>query len=159
MGGSSHPQLSYLGQMSAKNTAVNILILSTYMSFLLYRRTGRQSIHPQRQLLARAQAVVFSAAAALVVFYGVYGYFVDSATRIRFAIPQVYSVLAALVVITVIDLPLYRNAAQAGETRWGKIPAISQYAAHLHCPQLHLADGADGLRPLRPAPGMATCTA
>ncbi len=128
MGGSSHPQLSYLGQMSAKNTAVNILILSTYMSFLLYRRTGRHSVHPHRDLLTRAQGVVFSAAAALVIFYGIYGYFVDALTRTRFAIPQVYSVLAAMVVITVIDLPLYRNARQPGETQWGKIPAVSQYA-------------------------------
>src|SRR5262245_38922457 len=41
MGGSSHPILGYLGVMSAKNTAVNILILTTFMSFLLYRRTGK----------------------------------------------------------------------------------------------------------------------
>ena len=130
MGGSSHPQLAVLGQMSAKNTAVNILILSTYMSFLLYRRTGRTSIHPQRQLLSRAQAIIFAAAAALVIFFGVFGYHesVDAATRIRFAIPQVYSVLAAMVAITVIDLPLYRNARQQGETQWGRMPAISQYA-------------------------------
>ena len=130
MGGSSHPQLSYLGQMSAKNTAVNILILSTYMSFLLYRRTGKTSIHPQRQLLARTQVIIFAAAAALVIFFGVFGYHqsVDAATRIRFAIPQVYSVLAAMVAITVIDLPLYRNARQTGETQWGRMPAVSQYA-------------------------------
>ncbi len=128
MGGSSHPQLSYLGQMSAKNTAVNLLILSTYMSFLLYRRTGKHSAHPQRQLLNRAQVVVFASAAALVLFYGVYGYYVDAATRIRFAIPQVYSVLAAMAVITIIDLPLYRNAKQPSETKWGKMPAVSQYA-------------------------------
>ena len=42
MGGSAHPQLGVLGVMSAKNTAVNILILSTYMSFLLFRRTGKR---------------------------------------------------------------------------------------------------------------------
>ena len=41
MGGTSHPALGYLGVMSAKNTAVNILILTTYVSFLLYRRTGK----------------------------------------------------------------------------------------------------------------------
>ena len=41
MGGSAHPILGYLGVMSAKNTAVNILILTTFMSFLLYRRTGK----------------------------------------------------------------------------------------------------------------------
>ncbi len=41
MGGTLHPVLGFLGVMSAKNTAVNILILTTYMSFLLYRRTGK----------------------------------------------------------------------------------------------------------------------
>ena len=41
MRGSSHPVLGFLGVMSAKNTAVNILILTTFMSFLLYRRTGK----------------------------------------------------------------------------------------------------------------------
>ena len=41
MGGGAHPQLGYLGVMSAKNTAVNLLILTTYVSFLLYRRSGR----------------------------------------------------------------------------------------------------------------------
>ena len=41
MGGGTHPILGFLGVMSAKNTAVNILILTTFMSFLLYRRTGR----------------------------------------------------------------------------------------------------------------------
>ena len=51
MGGSSHPQLGFLGVMSAKNTAVNILILSTYMSFLLYRRGGKRATHPLRTLL------------------------------------------------------------------------------------------------------------
>lgn len=42
MGGSQHPILKFLGVMSAKNTAVNILILSTYVSFLLYRRGNKE---------------------------------------------------------------------------------------------------------------------
>ena len=46
MGGSSHPILGFLGVMSAKNTAVNILILTTFMSFLLYRRTGKTATVP-----------------------------------------------------------------------------------------------------------------
>ncbi len=46
MGGSAHPVLGFLGVMSAKNTAVNILILTTFMSFLLYRRTGKVASVP-----------------------------------------------------------------------------------------------------------------
>ena len=37
MGGTHHPFLGVLGVMSAKNTAVNIMILTTFLSFLLYR--------------------------------------------------------------------------------------------------------------------------
>jgi len=40
MGGSHHPLLGELGVMSAKNTAVNLMILSTFLSFLLYRRAN-----------------------------------------------------------------------------------------------------------------------
>ena len=41
MGGSRHPFLGVLGVMSAKNTAVNFMILTTFLSFLLYRRANR----------------------------------------------------------------------------------------------------------------------
>jgi len=127
MGGSAHPALGYLGVMSAKNTAVNILILSTYMSFLLYRRSGKRATHPWARGLNIAQFTLFAGTASIVIFYGVYGYFVDAATRIGFSIPQVLSVLFAMVLITVLDVVLYRNHEKTGETHWGRMPAISQY--------------------------------
>jgi cytochrome d ubiquinol oxidase subunit I len=46
--------------------------------------------------------------------------------RIGLSVPQVLSVLFAMVAITAIDLFLYRRATTA-EVRWGRIPAISQY--------------------------------
>ena len=80
MGGSSHPVLGYLGVMSAKNTAVNILILTTFMSFLLYRRTGKA---PTVRVGEGGQCGCSSrssplAAAIFVIFLGVYGYFVEA---------------------------------------------------------------------------------
>jgi cytochrome bd-type quinol oxidase subunit 1 len=127
MGGSAHPVLGFLGVMSAKNTAVNILILSTYMSFLLYRRTGKVSTVSWFKIGNAAQLLIFAAAASIVIFYGVYGYFVEAAVRIGFSVPQVLSVLAAMVTITAIDIPMFRNARKTGETFWGRMPAISQY--------------------------------
>jgi hypothetical protein len=127
MGGSSHPALGFLGVMSAKNTAVNILILSTFMSFMLFRRTGKRSIHPRRTMLNAAQFTIFSVAAGIVIFFGIFGYFVDAKTRIGFSVPQVLSVLVAMVVIMVLDILLYRKAEMSGEVRWGKMPPISQY--------------------------------
>ncbi|HBL28180.1 MAG TPA: hypothetical protein DD490_15205 [Acidobacteria bacterium] len=127
MGGSSHPALGFLGVMSAKNTAVNILILTTYVSFLLYRRGGKTPTVKWAKTGNLAQLGIFLAAASIVLFLGVYGYFVEASVRIAFSIPQVLSVLFAMVSVTVIDVFLYKNAEQAGEPRWGQIAPISQY--------------------------------
>ncbi|MEO8503102.1 MAG: cytochrome ubiquinol oxidase subunit I [Acidobacteriota bacterium] len=127
MGGSSHPALQFLGVMSAKNTAVNILILTTFLSFLLYRRSGKTPIVPWAKAGNRAQLIIFLAAASIVIFLGVYGYFVEARVRIFFSIPQVLSVLIAMISVTTIDVFLFRNAKKAGEPQWGKINPISQY--------------------------------
>ncbi len=126
MGGSSHPILGYLGVMSAKNTAVNILILTTYLSFVLYRRSGKIPTVSWAKKANLAQFLIFLAAAGTVIFYGIYGYFVDAKTRIGFSIPQVGSVVLALLLVTVIDGFLLRGA-KTTETRWGTIRPLSQY--------------------------------
>jgi cytochrome d ubiquinol oxidase subunit I len=127
MGGSAHPILGYLGVMSAKNTAVNILILTTFMSFLLYRRTGKTATVSWAKTGHAAQLTIFAAAAFIVIFLGVYGYFVEATVRIKLSVPQVSSVLFAMVSITAIDVFLFRGASRTGEVRWGRIPAVSQY--------------------------------
>jgi hypothetical protein len=126
MGGSAHPILGFLGVMSAKNTAVNILILTTFMSFLLYRRTGKVATVAWAKAGHAAQLTIFASAAIFVIFLGVYGYFVEASVRIGLSVPQVGSVLLAMVSITVIDIFLFRGA-RSSEVRWGKIPVISQY--------------------------------
>ncbi|MBA2257480.1 MAG: cytochrome ubiquinol oxidase subunit I [Acidobacteria bacterium] len=127
MGGSSHPILGFLGVMSAKNTAVNILILTTFMSFILYRRTGKIATVSWAKIGHAAQLLIFAAAALFVIFLGVYGYFVEASVRIGLSVPQVGSVLFAMLSITAIDIFLYRRPKNTGEVRWGRMPAISQY--------------------------------
>jgi cytochrome d ubiquinol oxidase subunit I len=127
MAGTIHPILGYLGVMSAKNTAVNVLILTTYVSFLFYRRTGKQPTVSWATIGNVAQLLIFIAATSTVIYYGIKGYFVEAAVRIGYSVPQVESVLAAMVSITMIDVFLMRGARETGETRWGKIPPISQY--------------------------------
>ena len=127
MGGSAHPVLGFLGVMSAKNTAVNILILTTFMSFLLYRRTGKVATVTWAKTGHALQLSIFAAAAFVVIFLGVYGYFVEASVRIRLSVPQVSAVLLAMASITAIDVFLFRKPRHTGEVRWGKIPVISQY--------------------------------
>ncbi len=128
MGGAHHPFLGVLGVMSAKNTAVNLMILTTFLSFLLYRRANAEPVVPWAKTGILVQAAMFVLASLVVVFFGVYGYFVSAIVRIGFSVYQVGAVLATIVVVTVIDVFLLRGAASKGEIRWGQMPERSQYA-------------------------------
>jgi hypothetical protein len=97
------------------------------MSFLLYRRTGKVATVAWARTGHTAQLIIFAAVAVFVIFLGVYGYFVEATVRIGLSVPQVLSVLLAMVAITAIDIFLFRGAVKTGEVRWGRIPAISQY--------------------------------
>jgi len=127
MGGTHHPVLGVLGVMSAKNTAVNLMILTTFLSYLLYRRANRESVRPWARAGMAVQWVVLGLAAAVVLFYGVYGYFVESIVRIGFSVYQVGAVLGAIVLVMAVDIPLFRGARSTGAIRWGQIAPRSQY--------------------------------
>lgn len=128
MGGSHHPFLGVLGVMSAKNTAVNLMILTTFLSFLLYRRANKELTVPWAKGGTVAQGVIMAVSALVVVFYGVAGYFVSAIVRIGFSVYQVAAVLAAIIAIVVLDLLMSRGAVSRGEIRWGQMPPRSQYA-------------------------------
>ena len=188
IGGAFHPLLGVLGVMSAKNTAVNFMILTTFLSFLFYRRAGkgeplpfgrqgksakialivvlliavllvlspaayvlRVGLTETSQLLRVAltilhagmltvgvvmtfrgrgklgQWIILGSAALVVLFFGIYGYFVEATIRIGFSVYQVLAVLAALITATAIDVSLFRGAPSLGAIEWGKMPARAQY--------------------------------
>jgi len=127
MGGTQHPILGLLGLMSAKNTAVNLMILTTFLSFVFYRRANKVSEKPWAGVGMAVQWAALGAAAAIVTFYGVYGYFVESIVRIGFSVYQVLAVLGAILVVLAIDIPMFRGARATGDIRWGSIAPRSQY--------------------------------
>jgi hypothetical protein len=189
IGGAFHPLLGVLGVMSAKNTAVNIMILTTFLSFLFYRRAGKGEPLPfrshgstaelilgvvvliclvlvasplvylfragfsgeQSQLIRLGltllhglvifaaavlaftnrpklgQWLILGSAAFIVIFFGIYGYYVEAIIRIGFSVYQVLAVLTALISVTAIDVFLLQGAPDLGTIRWGKMPGRSQY--------------------------------
>lgn len=128
MGGQFHPFLGVLGVMSAKNTAVNFMILTTFLSFLLYRRANKKAVVSWEKRGTTIQGALFVIAAAVVLFYGVWGYFVPSIVRIGFSVYQVLAVITAIILVVVIDMFMMRGAKSRGEIRWGEMPERSQYA-------------------------------
>ncbi|MBI3372197.1 MAG: cytochrome ubiquinol oxidase subunit I [Betaproteobacteria bacterium] len=128
MGGSHHPFLGLFGVMAAKNTAVNLMILTTFLSFMLYRRANRVPLVTWASAGKIVQGLVIAVASGVVLFYGVYSYYVTSMVRIGFSVYQVLAVLVAMAVFVAVDIPMLRGARQIGAIRWGEIPARAQYA-------------------------------
>ncbi len=128
MGGIRHPFLQVLGVMSAKNTAVNLMILTTFLSFLMYRRANKEPVVAWARLGTRLQGLAFVVSALVVLFYGVYGYFVTAIVRIGFSVYQVAAVLATILFVIGLDMAMLKGAKSRGEIRWGQMPDRSQYA-------------------------------
>ncbi|MFQ5530287.1 MAG: cytochrome ubiquinol oxidase subunit I, partial [Gemmatimonadota bacterium] len=217
LGGQVHPLLGYLGLMSAKNAVINFIILTTFGSFLLYRRANKTdlvpvsrqgkgagivligagvfcllllgwyagelfTLTPESMDLAPEKAAYFklpayllvgtmAAAVACVVLtlrdrghlaqmiyfsvvavicvgvLGVYGFVVMTEANPflrQVAVTQWLILMTALILITAIDLRLFRDARSIGAIRWGEITSKSQYALISLCVTIVLTMGLMG---------------
>lgn len=72
IGGQYHPILKWLGLMSAKNAVVNFIILSTFFSFLLYRRGNKGRPLPFGEHGVTAKVVLFAVGTLCLLFLGAY---------------------------------------------------------------------------------------
>ena len=196
-----HPFSKYFGVMAAKNAVVNLLILATFFSFLLYRRANKGETMPFSshgstaritliitaglavmylawyalglreieldenikqyvsplvtclviQIIAIviailltfankgkfAQAFLFAVTISMaVIYFWYYGFVVMEKANLvlrYLSVAQVSIVISCLIVNTVIDVFLFKNAKEIGGIQWGKIPHRSQYALLLLC--------------------------
>ncbi len=131
IGAAYHPLLGVFGVMSAKNTVVNMIILTTFISFLLYRRANKQATVRWANVGTTVQGSIFAVTAAIAIYYGVKGYFVAADVRIGYSVYQVLSVLTCIILVVVIDIFLFVRAKTLGLIRWGEMPDRSQYALFL----------------------------
>jgi cytochrome bd-type quinol oxidase subunit 1 len=132
LGGPYHKYLGPLGIMPAKNTAVNIMILTTAVSFMLYRRANKEATVSWVKAGNAAQVALFAAGVLNILFLGIYhGYFTNTVYKVAASIPQVFTTLIIIVVSTAIDYFMYRGSKQVGPLHWGRIPARAQYALFL----------------------------
>ncbi|MBM3555141.1 MAG: hypothetical protein FJX47_06265 [Alphaproteobacteria bacterium] len=128
IGGAYHPVLGPLGVMSAKNTAVNIMILATFLTYQLFRRAMIRSVEPWMARATRFQVAVYVAAVANIVWLGIYGYYVPANVRIGLSVPQVMTTLIAIVVCVAIDEVIAARSERIGTVHWGRMPVRAQYA-------------------------------
>jgi cytochrome bd-type quinol oxidase subunit 1 len=122
-----HPIYGILGIMAPKNAAVIIAVLCVLITFLLYRRAGREIIKGRAGFLYLQWALLL-----LVVILNLYvlimSYQWDSATRIKYTIYLFLLMIPAMGLIFLFDGLLLKGSRPLGETRWGEMPPRSQYA-------------------------------
>lgn len=127
MGGTHHPILGVFGVMSAKMTAVNLMLLITFASFLMYWRADKQETVRWARGAHVAQVAMFAAAALYIIWAGVYGYFVPAIFRVYvLSTSQVLTVLGVFILATIIAVLSMRNA-KTIPLHWGRMPVRSQH--------------------------------
>lgn len=130
LGGAHHPILGFFGVMSAKNTAVNLMICTTFLSFLLYQRAGKTPSGKFGEIGNALLIGLFAAGALNIITLGVYGYLIPAGVRIGLSVPQVCTTLLVIIIGSVINSMMFKGSAPP-VVHWGKMPARSQYALFL----------------------------
>lgn len=132
LGGPYNKYLGPLGIMPAKNTAVNIMIVSTFFSFMLYRRCNKIATVSWEKAGNATQTAIFVAGIINILILGIYyGYFTNTVYKVAASIPQVCTTLFIIVSCTVIDTFMYKGAKDVAPLKWGSVPPRSQYALFL----------------------------
>ncbi len=128
LGGSHHHLLGPLGIMPAKNIAVNLMLVFTFLSFQLYRRADKVATVSNANFLNALMVAIYVVAIVNIIFAGVYyGYFTNTVYKVGSSVMQVVSTLVVIVSGIVIDLLLFRNA-KTIPAIWGQVSNRSQYA-------------------------------
>ena len=128
LGRSHHHLLGPLGIMPAKNIAVNLMLIVTFLSFQLYRRADKVATVSYANFLNALMVAIYIVAIVNVVFAGIYyGYFTNTVYKVGSSVMQVVSTLVVIVAGIVIDTMLFKNA-KTIPAIWGKVSNRSQYA-------------------------------
>jgi len=132
LGGPYHKYLGPLGIMPAKNTAVNVMILFTSLSFIMYRRANKVATVSWAKAGNAAQVALFCAGILNILFLGIYhGYFTNTAYKVAASVPQVLTTLIIIIASNVLESFIYRGSREVAPLHWGRIPARAQYALFL----------------------------
>jgi cytochrome bd-type quinol oxidase subunit 1 len=129
VGGQYHPVLKYLGLMSAKNAVINLMILSTFFSFLLYRRGNKGRTVPFSDHGLTAKIVLGVVGLIAVLILGAYArslFTLDpeglglAAEKARFILLPAWLLVLHIAVIFLAIIMTFRD--------WGKFAQAGLFA-------------------------------
>ncbi len=128
LGGSHHHLLGPLGIMPAKNIAVNLMLIFTFLSFQLYRRSDKVATVAWADAGNALMVMIYLVAIANIIFAGIYyGYFTNTVYKVGSSVMQVASTLVVIVAGVVIDALMFKKA-KILPSHWGQVSNRAQYA-------------------------------
>ena len=128
MGGQQHPVLGNFGVMSAKNGGINVMIVTTVLSFNWDQRGNSIPTVSWAKFGNIFMGTFFTVAYINIIWLSVYGYYIPANVRVGLSVPQVASTLSCLFFMTAINLVMLRGAKREGPVEWGRMTVRSQYA-------------------------------
>ncbi|MBF0318459.1 MAG: cytochrome ubiquinol oxidase subunit I [Nitrospirae bacterium] len=127
--GTYHPVLGNLGVMAAKNTAVVITYLATFLSFAIFKMSNKESVVSWVKLGNALRGLIVVGSSVIMLAIGVYSYMVTSSVRVKVLSPIQFGIFfLAIIALFILDAKMFKGAKIIGEPRWGKMPERSQYA-------------------------------
>ncbi len=127
LGGTGHKLLGPLGIMPAKNTAVNLMLVFTFMSFQMFYRSSRIPTSRFAPIGNIAIIALYMVGALNIIGAGLYGYITPTVYKVGASVPQVASTLTIIIGSVIIDVFRLRGAKTA-KIHWGRMSQRSQYA-------------------------------
>ena len=131
IGGAQHPVIGNYGVMSAKNGAINTMILLSALSYILYKRANKVITAPWARTGDLVIGTVFCGALVNVIGVSVYGFYLPANVRVGLSLPQALSTLTALIVGLLVNRAIVNNAHSVGPIAWGKMPVRGQVTLFL----------------------------
>jgi cytochrome bd ubiquinol oxidase subunit I len=128
MGGQQHPVLGNYGVMSAKNGAINTIITTTVLSFIMYQRANKLPTVKWAPLGNAALFGLFAMAFVNIIWLAIYGYYIPANVRVGLSVPQVATTLSCLFIGVTLNALMLKGAKDTGPIVWGQISVRSQYA-------------------------------
>jgi len=115
-----HPFSKYFGVMAAKNAVVNLIILSTFFSFLIYRRSNKgETVHFSEQGKA-GKIGVFSALGfclLMLVSYAISLRFVDLEPQVKtYVSPLIYALYFQSIALCFAVYLTFKNKGKLGQS-------------------------------------------
>lgn len=126
-GGTNHKLLGPLGIMPAKNTAVNLMLVFTFLSFQMFYRSSRVPTVSWAKAGNTVIIALYLVGCLNIIGAGIYGYITPTVYKVGSSVPQVISTLTIIIGSVAIDIFMLRGA-KAEKIHWGRMTERSQYA-------------------------------